>query len=403
MDKRRTRRVAYAVASALIAGGAGAALAVGGAGGAPGAGTEPSALTAPGTAVAVTAASEPGWRIAQVLPNVTAGGLWAGGAWDAWLAGDECADPATCGATDESAGTLVIRHWDGASWRVVTPPKAYVDSDLDQGAEAVVATSAANAWIFAGRGLQQVDYTDALHWTGNGWAKPVRIGDTMVQAAAGAAGQVWAFGTPLAYGQVGLFAHYNGKSWTHGSFPVNGTAAAALSVSDVWAGGTTATGLGIEHWNGRAWRATPLPSLGLGSPAETTGAFVAGITALSADDVWAVIGTYASTGTNPPGTIVLHWDGGKWTRVGFPYAGSASSPVAADGHGGIWLAMFYGSGAQATEWICHDSAGHWTRTSVTSLVSDTFYLTWIPGTRSLWAAGDQADNGLNAVLLKYGP
>ena len=221
MDKRLTRRGAYAVAAALVAGGVGAAFAVAGAGGAPGASTAPSALTA----AALAAASDPGWRITQVLPNVAAGGLWAGGARDAWLAGDECADPATCGATDESAGTLVIRHWDGTAWRVVTPPTAYVDSDLDQGAEAVVATSAANAWIFAGRGLQQVDYTDALHWTGHGWARPVRIGDTMVQAAAGAAGQVWAFGTPLAYGQVGLFAHYNGKSWTHGSFPVNGTAA----------------------------------------------------------------------------------------------------------------------------------------------------------------------------------
>jgi len=402
MDKRRRRRVAYAVAAALVAGGAGAAIAIAGSGGATGASTSTSAVTPLGTATAVTAASGPGWRITEVLPNVTVGGLWAGGARDAWLAGDECADPAACGATDESAGTLVIRHWDGTAWRVVPPPAAYVDSDLDQGAEAVVATSASNVWVFAGRGLQQVDYTDALHWTGSGWTKPVRIGDTMVGAAAGAGGQVWAFGTPLAYGQAGLFAHYDGKSWTHGPFPVDGTAAAALSVSDVWAGGTTATGLGIEHWNGHAWRATPLPSLGLGLSAPTIGAFVTGITALSADDVWAVIGTYASTGTNPPGTIVLHWNGEEWTRVGFPYPGSASSPVAADGHGGIWLAMFYGSGEQATQWICHDSDDHWSRTSVTSLVSDTFYLTWIPGTRSLWAAGDQASDGLNGVILKYG-
>jgi hypothetical protein len=390
MDKRVKRRGWYAAAAALVAGGAAAAFAVGGAGAAP-------------TANAVlAAASGPGWRITKVLPNVTAGGLWAGSARDAWLAGDECADPATCGDTDESPGTVVIRHWDGTAWRVVTPPQAYVDSDLDQGAEAVVATSASNAWVFAGRGTQGVDYTDALHWTGQGWAKPVRIGDTMVQAAAGAAGQVWVFGTPLAYGQVGLVAHYNGKSWSHGPFPLNGTAAAALSVSDVWAGGTTTTGLGIEHWNGHAWRATPLPSLGLGSLSPAIAAFVTGITAVSAADVWAVIGTYSSTGTNPPGTIVLHWDGSRWTRVGFPYRGSADSPVAADGHGGIWLATSNGSGAQATDWICHDSGGHWTRTAVTSLASDIFYLAWIPGTRSLWAAGDQANTDY-AVILKYGP
>ena len=30
-----------------------------------------------------------GWRISQVLAGVTVGGLWAGSARDAWLAGDE--------------------------------------------------------------------------------------------------------------------------------------------------------------------------------------------------------------------------------------------------------------------------------------------------------------------------
>jgi hypothetical protein len=382
MDRRLKRRLAYALAGVLIAAGLGTAFAVGGIAAAP-------------------AASSPGWRITQVLPNVAAGGLWAGGARDAWLAGDECAHHANCGVSDESAGTLVIRHWDGTAWRVVTPPKAYIDSDLDQGAEAIVATSASSAWVFAGRGLQEVDYTDALHWAGDGWASPVRLGDTMIQAAAGAAGQVWAFGTPLGYGQAGFVAHCNGKSWTRGSFPVNGTAAAALSPDDVWVGGTTATGLGIEHWNGHAWQATPLPGLGLGSDPGIVGDVV-GIAAVSPDDVWADIGTNASTGTNPPGTIVLHWNGTKWARIGFPYAGAASSPVASDGHGGIWLAMFSGSGAQAPVWLCHDSGGHWTRTSVTSLSSLIFYLAWIPGTRSLWAEGDQAANGVNAVVLKYG-
>lgn len=73
----------------------------------------------PGSTVAthhsVLTASTPGWRITRLLPDIAVGGLWAGGVRDAWLAGDACADQATCG-DDTGNGTIVIRHWDGASW-----------------------------------------------------------------------------------------------------------------------------------------------------------------------------------------------------------------------------------------------------------------------------------------------
>jgi hypothetical protein len=123
-------------------------------------------------------ASPAGWRISQVLAGVTVGGLWAGGRQDAWLAGDECADPASCGNADTGNGTVVIRHWDGRAWRAVTPPRAYIDSPLDQGVAAVAATSGSNAWVLAARGTGTVAYTDALHLTGNGWAARTRTGPT---------------------------------------------------------------------------------------------------------------------------------------------------------------------------------------------------------------------------------
>jgi hypothetical protein len=133
---------------------------------------------AAGAATVVDATQQsgsPGWRITQVLANAAIGGLWAGGARDAWLAGDECADPVACGTGDTSNGTVVVRHWNGKAWRVVTPPKAFIDSPLDQGVGAVAATSASNAWVLAARGTVSVDYTDALHWTGKRWTAPVRL------------------------------------------------------------------------------------------------------------------------------------------------------------------------------------------------------------------------------------
>jgi hypothetical protein len=359
----------------------------------------------PGAAWAAAKSSgSPGWRITQVLANAAIGGLWADGARDAWLAGDECADPVTCGTGDTGNGTVVVRHWDGKAWRVVTPPSAYINSPLDQGVAAVAATSGANAWVFAARGTESVDYTDALHWTGKRWAGPVRLDAAIQAAVAPSAKQLWAFGLPTTSRLPGYFAHFNGRTWTHGSFPISGTAAAARSASDVWVGGDTADGLGIEHWNGHRWRATALPGLGLGSGSALF-ADISGLADVAADDVWADIGVLNATGTNPPGTIILHWNGRAWSRVKFPWVGDAVTPVAYDGHGGIWLATAAGTGANETLWFDHWNRGRWTRVKVPKRDGEQpemDNLSWIPGTRSLWGMGGVDFDNDGEAVLKYG-
>ena len=102
---------------------------------------------------------------------------------------------------------------------------------------------------------------------------------------------------------------------------------------------------------------------------------------------------------------MLHWNGRAWSRVAFPYLGSAFSPIASDSHGGIWLATASGAGGNTVMWFDH-YAGHWTRVKVPSggrVPPEVFYLSWIPGTRSLWAADgvDFADDG--EAVLTYGP
>ena len=345
-----------------------------------------------------------GWRISQVLSGVTVGGMWAGGTRDAWLAGDECADPATCGDSGISNGTVVIRRWDGAAWRVVTPPKAYIDSPLDQGVAAVAATSASNAWVLAARGTDGVDYTDALHLTGEDWAAPVRLDASVETAVAPSPSQLWAFGEPSWSGPSGYFAHFSDGTWTHGSFPFSGTATAAGSAADVWVGGggNGAGDLAIEHWNGRQWQATPLPDLGVPA-SDLLWASVDGLADVGPRDVWADITTNDASG-RLPGTILLHWNGKVWSRVAFPYTGSAVSPVASDGHGGIWLATASGSGDSTIAWFDHDAGGRWTRVRIPSRDGEqpqVFYLNSVPGACSLWAAGDVdfADDG--EAILSY--
>jgi hypothetical protein len=351
-------------------------------------------------------ASSAGWRVSQVLAGVTVGGLWAGSARDAWLAGDECADPATCGEADTGNGTVVVRHWDGTAWQVVTPPSAYVDSPLDQGVAAVAATSGSNAWVLASRGADEVAYTDALHLTGKSWAAPVRLDAAIATAVAPCPTQLWAFGEPPRSGPPGYFAHFNGRTWREGSFPFSGTASAARSASDVWVGGggDGTAPLGIEHWDGRRWHVTPLPDLGVPS-SDLLWANVNGLADAGPGDAWADITTQDDGGANRAGTILLRWNGRAWSRVAFPYGGSALSPVAADGHGGIWLATANSAGDNTTTWFDHYFGGRWTRVRVPSRDGEqpeVVYLSSIPGTPSLWAAGGVhfADDG--EAMLAYG-
>jgi hypothetical protein len=341
------------------------------------------------------------------MAGVTVGGLWAGSPRDAWLAGDECADPATCGHADPSDGTIVVRHWDGRAWQVVTPPRAYIDSPLDQGVAAVAATSGSNAWVLAARGIDAIAYTDALHLTGTSWAAPVRLDAAIQTAVAPSPTQLWAFGEPSGSGPPGYFAHFNGRAWTHGSLPFNGTASAARSAGDVWvAGGGDGTApLGIEHWNGRQWQATPLPDLGLTS-SDLLWANVNGLADNGPGDVWADITTPDDGSASSPGTILLHWNGRDWSRVPFPSGDSALSPVASDGNGGIWLAATSSADDNTAAWFDHYFGGRWTRVKVPTghgEQPEVFYLTSIPGTSSLWAAGgvNFADDG-EAILAYAG-
>ena len=117
------------------------------------------------------------------------------------------------------------------------------------------------------------------------------------------------------------------------------------------------------------------------------------------------IATPGGTGGNRPGTIILRWNGKAWSRVAFPYAGSASSPVVSDGHGGIWLATASGTGDNTIEWFDHYAGGRWTRVRVPSgdgEQPEVLYLSSMSGTPSMWAAGqvDFADDG--EAILTYG-
>src|SRR4051794_32833678 len=88
----------------------------------------------------------------------------------------------------------------------------------------------------------------------------------------------------------------------------------AISANDVWAVGSYGYGergaaLAI-HWDGNKWLQFPSPSPG------NLNNILIGVGALSSDDVWAV--GYQDIGIPGTFTLIEHWDGNQWSVVPSP-------------------------------------------------------------------------------------
>ena len=352
----------------------------------------------PATQNRVLAASTPGWRVTELLPNLTVGGLWAGGARDAWLAGDACADPATCGgATRATAPSWCGTGTAGRGGRS-SRPEAYINTPLDQGAGLVTGTSAANVWVAAYRGTESADWTDMLHWTGSRWAAPVRLPSPIQAVVAPSATQLWAFGDGTKPQQPGYVAHFTGQDLDIRRIP---------PVRYGRRGAFSRRRLGRRHhrrgpcpaWStgmDATWQATPLPDIW--PDAALFGVDVQGIAAVKADDVWADVSDLGSSFSNRQGRFSCTGTAGPGPGPGSPTPGSAYSPVTTDGHGGLWLVLA-GKARRRGSATTARAAGPGRPCRVRPLPQ---LLARIPGTNSQWAAGNADGFDVGTAILKYG-
>ncbi len=230
----------------------------------------------------------------------------------------------------DGSQTLAM-HWDGTSWTHVTTPTP--GSGVFQG---VTATSASNAWavgvIGPGPGTTAAATEPLIErWDGSSWAEQTFAdptdGGQFWAVAATSADDAWAVGwtggSGEGTGQTTLIDHWDGTSWTRVSSPnADGSANAlygvtAISADDAWAVGYTLASDGkprslTMHWNGSTWSVVSSPS-----PAGDSG--LQGVSAASADDIWAVgqTDTCGHGGGNCT-TVIMHWDGSAWTVVSSP-------------------------------------------------------------------------------------
>lgn len=114
----------------------------------------------------------------------------------------------------------------------------------------------------------------------------------------------------------------------------------ALSSADVWAAGSSANASETFtlHWDGTAWSIMPSPNPGTFRPQN----FITGLAAIAHDDVWGV-GSYNADGGGGTGlptvqTLALHWSGSKWNVVPSPaiLGGSSFSAVSALAANDVW-------------------------------------------------------------------
>jgi hypothetical protein len=355
-----------------------------------------------------TASSRQGnqWRVVATVGPVTGitrpQFLVAPSRTDAWSWWTGCT---SCGGPGRTHSFVILSRWNGTRWSTIKLPPAL------GGVVGLGASSARNAWLFTVHLSGKHPVYKALTWAGS-WRQTRIPAWTLFEEAAESYGvvpevfgpkSVWIFNVGQPYVAV-----YNGRTWTKRSLPGRPTLVSAVSARDIWAvSWTTTYQQFLMHWDGTSWHSYSIPRPSH-VPAHAS-EFIANLAAAN-NGVWLI--REISAGSQGGQTLyLLHWDGRAWHRVSFVLPTTSVSQLAADGHGGVWLAD-YGRGKNAAENFDHLlSTGKWTRqrVPVTATTSDpgTESLAWVPGTHSVWATGNlipaHSGTGVVGAIFRLNP
>ncbi len=291
----------------------------------------------------------------------------------------------------------VLLHWDGTAWtQHSTLPANSWPQSLD-------VRSANDIWAAGG---------GTAHWDGAKWTSfplgtpPVPGGPPPSQVlpdavASAADGLVWVAGRQM--GRDGVktgvpaISEWDGAKWVAQTLPAglgNGelTGLSVVSETDVWAAGSTFAATEADaqkpvllHWDGTTWTKADAPAV------PNVATWLSGVTAFSANDVWAVGGSYADRGDRP---YALHFDGRKWTVTNTPQVPDGRLRVLGKSAGELWALGGKGAATVALRW----TGRNWTQTPAPDLVLRSF--TTVPNSATLWAVGVAKDKDLVPVVAK---
>lgn len=287
----------------------------------------------------------------------------------------------------------LIEHWDGANWTVVPSPSPGSDASFLFGVRAATPTS---IWAVGDVNNGGAASALVLHWNGSTWAqqKLPDLGSGSaellgVRAVSGS--EAWAVGdTFTSTTQKSLVLHFTGGAWHLVTTPhVNNDdkliGVAATSARDVWAVGQASSRPQVEaarrpfarpelgpgqlapaaasssqtlilHWNGKRWTHVP-------SPSPNNADALLGVGASSPASALAV----GDEGTPTGGfrTLALRWNGKAWTHVAAPSPGPAANEVFLEGvtmtaPGSAWAVGASGPSNNERPLIAHWNGSRWT-------------------------------------------
>ena len=168
------------------------------------------------------------------------------------------------GETINAADVPLTLHWDGTAWSIVPTP-AVAGAALF----AVSGTASDDVWAVGRAGTG----TLTMHWDGASWSvvpspSPSSAANRLADVVALAPGNAWAVGIAGLNGVGdGLTMHWDGAAWTVVPVPPQADYSQFTGVAAQGAKHLTLVGsIGLdaavaEDFNGRAWRASPLPPL----------------------------------------------------------------------------------------------------------------------------------------------
>ena len=290
----------------------------------------------------------------------------------AWAAGN---------VADGAHPGQVIEQWNGTKWSLFPSPKFGKKERAN--VFAMTSSSADDVWAIGSLVNLGTGMVSSLfeHWNGMAWMATTAESNNefLFGASADATNDAWAVGFHGA-DNIGTSAmHWDGTTWKSVATPNVGegtnklNAVLALAPNDVWAVGSStpvappkqaATLTLIEHFNGASWAIVPSPNVGPNSPNQSNR--LLGLTANSANDIWAFGSYFPADGSGHQMTLLLHWDGTSWTIASSPSPAKGGFPCDL-----LWAGVVPASG---NVWILgsgHDGslAMHMTMGTDSSLVS----------------------------------
>ncbi|MFY9887897.1 MAG: hypothetical protein WAK71_06260 [Streptosporangiaceae bacterium] len=271
------------------------------------------------------------------------------------------------GTNPGGTSTPVAERWNGST---VTP--SALPAGLTGFINYASAPSAHDIWAASEFGQY------VLHWNGAGWHLARRWSSGPITGlTAISPTDVWVFGT-TASGVTGTGTwHLDGHQWVRVAGRAAGIyRASAVSRRDIWAISATSKADSILTYNGRSWRRVHTGSV-------LSGVQLHDILAVSDHDVW-VLGDEVSRGR--VGLVLAHWNGARWATLSRL---SAWPGLLARGPHGSVLVTATPSNAAAAGLILQAGEYGWgpVITIESQLGSGVSDVALVGKTRSLWATG----------------